>query len=317
MYNKNDLWYIVSINFKINHSPMRTTLMHRSFLILLLINGLFCYGQSKFEMEDIFSLQYASDIQLSPDGKKIVYRKMGFDIMEDKSMGALWMMNADGSNNQKLTSRDQNESSPIWSPKGDQIAFVSAGKNGSEIYIYWIDSGKFARITQLPKSPSSLTWSNDVKHLAFSMFVHSPPPVIAKIPQAPKGANWSKKPRITDRLKHEADGRGYLPPGFNHLFVVPATGGAVRQVTSGDFHHRGKISWSKDNRSLFSANRNADWEYDFRNSEIYRVSINDGNIQALTERDGPDALQVFLLTEKPWPISVLTIKRLIKTPSYT
>ena len=147
------------------------------------------------------------------------------------------------------------------------------------------------------------------------MFVPSPPPVIAKIPQAPKGAKWANKPRVTDRLKHEADGRGYLPPGFNHLFVVPATGGAVRQVTTGDFHHRGKISWSKDNRRLFfSANRNADWEYDFRNSEIYRVSINDGNIQALTERDGPDRSPSISPDGKPLPISVLTIKeRLIKT----
>ena len=236
---------------------MSSSFFQRMSFYLLILNSLICFSQTKFEMQDIFSLQYANEIQLSPDGKKIVYQKMGFDIMEDKSIGTLWIMNTDGSDDQKLTSRDQNESSPRWSPNGDQIAFVSAGENGAEIFLYWVNTGNFARITQLPKSPSSLTWSNDGQQLAFSMFLPSPPPVIAEIPQAPKGAKWAKKPRVTDRLKHEADGQGYLASGFNHLFVIPATGGAVRQVTTGDFHHRGKISWSKDNRSLFfSANRN-------------------------------------------------------------
>ena len=132
---------------------MSFSFLQRTSVYLLIFSSLLCFSQTKFEMQDIFSLQYANDIQLSPDGKKIVYQKMGFDIMEDKSVGALWMMNADGSNHQKLTSRDQSEFSPRWSPNGDQIAFVSAGKNGAEIYIYWVNSGKFARITQLPKPP--------------------------------------------------------------------------------------------------------------------------------------------------------------------
>jgi len=258
-------------------------------LIVLLISNLLT-AQEGFEMEDIFSLQYANDIQISPDGEHIVYRKMGYDIMDDKSTGGLWMMNADdGTEHQKLTTRYQSEFSPRWSPDGKRLAFVSQGKNGSEIFMYWCDSGKFARITQLPKSPSSLNWSNDGTQLAFSMFVPSPAPVIAKLPKKPKGAKWAPKPRITDRLNHESDGRGYIPPGFYHLFVMPANGGAVRQVTSGDYQHRGSISWSKDDSKLFfSANRNIDWEYDFRNSEVYAVDIDNGKMETLTERNGPD-----------------------------
>ena len=246
-------------------------------------------AQEAFEMEDIFSLQYANDIQISPDGEHIVYRRMGYDIMDDKSTGSLWIMNSDGSEHQKLTTRDQSESSPRWSPDGSKIAFVSQGKEGSEVFLYWINSGKFARITQLSKSPSSLAWSNDGSQLAFSMFIPSEAPIIAKLPKKPEGANWASKPRITDRLNHESDGRGYLPTGFYHLFVMPADGGAVRQVTSGYYNHRGRISWSKDDSKLyFSANRNENWEYDFRNSEVYAVNIEDAKIEALTERDGPD-----------------------------
>jgi Tol biopolymer transport system component len=181
---------------------------------------------------------------------------MGYDIMSDKNVGNLWILNTDGSNHQKLTIKDSNEYSPRWSPNGDRIAFVSQGKDGSEIFMYWTQTAKMARLTQLVESPSSITWSRDGLQIAFSMFVPEPPPVIATIPKSPKGAKWAKKPRITDRLKHESDGSGYIPTGFSHLFIMPSSGGLVQQVTSGNFHHRGAISWSNDNESIyFSANR--------------------------------------------------------------
>ncbi|HMB62715.1 MAG TPA: S9 family peptidase, partial [Eudoraea sp.] len=41
-------------------------------------------------------------------------------------------------------------------------------------------------------------------------------------------------------------------------------------------------------RIYFSANRNDDWEYDFRNSEIYSVATGTGEISMLTNRKGPD-----------------------------
>ena len=257
-------------------------------IFLIAIVGL--NAQEKFELEDIFALQYANDIQISPDGKQIVYRKMGYDIMSDKNVGNLWILNTDGSGHQKLTIKDADETSPRWSPSGDRIAFVSQGNKGSEIFIYWTQTAKMARMTQLPQNPSSLTWSPNGLQLAFSMFVPSLPPVIAKIPKSPKGAKWAKKPRITDRLNHESDGKGYIPTGFSHLFIMPSSGGLVKQVSSGNFHHRGSISWSKDSTTLyFSANRKPDWEYDFRNSEIYKINLNDGQILPLTERDGPDS----------------------------
>ena len=261
-------------------------------LFLLFIAGFsVCSQTSKksFSYLDLFDLQYVSDPQISPDGKSIVYRRMGFDIMDDRSKGNLWRISADGKDHEKLTSREGNESSARWSPGGDRIAFTASTDQGSEIYMYWTGSKQVARITQLPFNPSSLTWSNDGKFLAFSMHVPEDPPISAKIPPKPKGAKWADEPRMTDRLKHEADGRGYVKPGFNHIFVVPAVGGAVRQVSSGNFDHSGTLSWSPDDRSIyFSGNRNENWEYDYRNSEVYRLDLQTGEITALTDRKGPD-----------------------------
>ena len=121
------------------------------------------------------------------------------------------------------------------------------------------------------------------------MKVAAKPPVLVQMPAAPKGAN-GPKPRITDRLYHEADSRGYIPPGHTHIFMIAAEGSGAIQLTTGDFNHRGPISWSPDGTSIyFSANRSADWEYDFRNSEVYTLTISDKKITVLTDRQGPDS----------------------------
>src|SRR5690606_8029016 len=82
---------------------------------------------------------------------------------------------------------------------------------------------------------------------------------------------------------------GYVDPGFTHVFVLPADGGTPRQVTQGDFQHRSTPVWSHDGASLFVvSNRDAGWEYQAQDSEIYRVDVQTGRATALTDRDGPD-----------------------------
>ncbi|HKL17886.1 MAG TPA: S9 family peptidase [Halalkalibaculum sp.] len=268
--------------------------MYRKLLItslLFAITFLSVRAQDKvFSGMDVFELEWAADPQISPDGSQIVYRRRGMDKMTDRRTSSLWVINTDGTQHMKLTQREANESSARWSPDGNRIAFGSSAEgNGSEIFIYWTESGKMARITQLERSPGDISWSPDGSHLAFSMHVPESNPVLVKPPKKPKGAEWAEHPRVTKRLKHEADGVGYLEPGFSHLFVVPAEGGTARQVTSGDFHHDSKPVWTPDGKSLiFSANRHEDWEYNRRNSEIYSVSIADGEITSLTDRNGPD-----------------------------
>ena len=258
-------------------------------LCLALFLAITTTAQEVFQPLDVFELEYAGDPQISPDGSQIVYRRTGFDIMEDRSFGNLWLLSADGKVHQKLTPNDVSEGSARWSPSGDRLVYRSSSDKGSEIFVMWMDSGRTARLTQLEKSPSNLTWSPDGKRIAFTMKVDAKAPVIAQMPSKPKGAKWADAPRITDRLKHEADGAGYLKPGFTHIFVVPASGGTPRQLSSGDFNHGGSLSWTPDGKQLlFSANRNPDWEYDFRNSEVYALTVATGDIKALTSAAGPD-----------------------------
>ena len=258
------------------------------FSVLFISQG-FSQNKPVFSELDVFELEWASNPQISPDGKLVVYNRNGMDIMKDRRQSRLWIMNIDGSGHRKLTVFDKNEGGAQWSPDGKRLAFTTSTNQGSEIHVFWIESGRMARITSLDRSPRGLKWSPDGKHIAFTKLVPEAPPYLVKAPKKPKGAEWAKAPRVTNRVKHEADGAGYMEPGFGQIFVVPAEGGTSRQITRGKYQHNASPEWSKDGKKLFfAANRRDDWELNRRNSEIYSVEINTGNIQELTDRVGPD-----------------------------
>ena len=244
---------------------------------------------NRFGYMDVFQLEFASDPRISPDGAHAVYVRNSMDILEDRRRSELWIVSADGSDHRRLTSGTGNETSPRWSPDGTRVAYVSSADGSSQIFLRWMDSGQTAELTQLLESPSGITWSPDGTQVAFSMLVPEDPPSLAKLPEKPNGAQWADPPRLITRLKNRADGQGYLPHGYHHLFVLPSDGGTPRQITTGSFHHRSAPSWTPDGKCLvFSANRNEDWEYEFRNSELYKVCLPDAAVTALTDRNGPD-----------------------------
>tara|TARA_S200000501_G_scaffold186096_1_gene175010 strand:- start:5636 stop:7654 length:2019 start_codon:yes stop_codon:yes gene_type:complete len=263
---------------------------YKFFFTLLFICFSSANAQNIFENLDVFDLQYVRDPQISPDGTKIVYVRTEMDIMKDGRSSSLWIINSDGTHHQKLTSNSYSESNPVWSPDGNRISFISNSDdgNGTEIFVYWTDSRQYSSISQLDGSPRSLKWSRDGKNLAFIMFVPEKTLQLVSPPRKPKNAKWAEKPRITDRLKHEADGSGYMREGFSQLFYISSQGGKPKQVTSEKYNHY-SYDWMSDSDGfIFSSNYTENWEYDFRNSEIYSISIDGSNLNILTDRDGPD-----------------------------
>lgn len=246
---------------------------------------------SAFTGRDLFDLSSAADPRISPDGRRIAYVRRTGDIMTDRMVPSIWLVDvATGEQRPVATSGGANHS-PRWSPDGRRLAFVSTSEGGgSQLHVRWMDSGERAKITNLPDGPGSIAWSPDGRQIAYVMRVPDEGPSLGKAPAKPEGAEWAKPLEMIDKVTYRADGGGYLKPGFDHLFVVSATGGAPRQLTYGAFHHDGPLSWTPDGvKILFAANRSADWERDARDAEIYEIDVASGALKALTSRNGPDA----------------------------
>ena len=258
-------------------------------IFILVINLVSAQDKPSFSRMDVFELEWASDPQISPDGSQVVYARRGMDIMKDRRMSRLWLMSVDGTSHKKLTSNEVNESQARWSPDGQRIAYISSTDEGSELFVVWVASGSVAKLSQLDRSPRGLSWSPDGKFLSFSMLVPEKQAQLVAPPKKPKGAKWAEHPRVETRLKHERDGSGYMEPGFYHVFVIPSEGGSPRQISSGSYNHNGNVQWTKDGLNLIvNGNRRDDWEYDWRNSELYSINISSGSVKALTNRKGPD-----------------------------
>jgi dipeptidyl aminopeptidase/acylaminoacyl peptidase len=239
---------------------------------------------------DVFDLQWVADPEMSPDGRSIAYVRMSYDIKTDRPRGSVWLVGIDGKNARPLSSAPTN-GSPRWSPDGTRIAYLAHAADGSnQLFMYWTSSGATASISNFTESPASLAWSPDGRWLAFTMPVPAErKPLKVELPETPKNAHWAEPPKLIDRVVFRADGEGYLPNAFNQLFIMPADGGAARQLTHGDYDNDGPPAFTADGAAvLISANRRSDAEYDPLDSEVYRIDLADGSIRALTDRRGPD-----------------------------
>ncbi len=243
---------------------------------------------------DIFDLEWALNPQISPDGRQVLYTRLSMDIMKDRPVSHVWIIDADGGNHRPVLSGTASYSNVRWSPDGTRIAYVSsADSRGAELFVRWMDTGQTALLSNLPSSPGSISWSPDGKHLAFQMFVEDKPASLASPPARPEGAEWAAPVKVIDKYPYRADGPGYLDVGFNHLFVIPAEGGSPRQLTSGDHNHGGVLSWSPDSSMIaFSANRKDPIEDPFE-SEIWTVDVASGELTQRTDKNGPDTSPQF------------------------
>ena len=242
-----------------------------------------------FKPLDVFQLEWTSDPQISPDGRRVVFARQGYDIMKDAARSDLWIMNADGTGLRALKSGSARYGSPRWSPDGGRLLYVSNQGGSTQLWLRWMDTGQEAELTHLAEgSPGQITWSPDGAWVALTMFVKEAQPPLATMPAMPKGADWGPPWRVVDRLHYRQDEVGWLPRGHTHVFVLPAEGGTPRQLTFGDWDD-GSPAWSADGKSLFFvSNRHEDREYDPSNSEIYVVPVDGGEPHALTVRTGPD-----------------------------
>ena len=105
----------------------------------------------------------------SPDGRKIA-----FTSARD-GYNAIYVMNADGSEQRRLTRNKWADGFPAWSPDGHRIAFTSTRDGNAEIYVMSADGSDQRRLTRNPADDgvgylgwSSSAWSPDGREIAFA-----------------------------------------------------------------------------------------------------------------------------------------------------
>ncbi|MBQ4860391.1 S9 family peptidase [Pseudoalteromonas sp. MMG013] len=253
------------------------------------VSSAFCEA-SPLELDDVFDLEYANQVEFSEDGKVVYFVRNRMDIKTDKKVGNIWSIDVDTNELEPVTSGIHIDYDPQLSPDGKRLAFISTRDGNSQIYMKWLNSGAVAKVSNLTQSPSGITWTPDSKHLVFSQFVPAKARSPINLPGKPKSANWAKPPVFIDDVYYRSDGAGYSKPGFSHLFKMDANGGNAQQLTSGNFNHGGTVSFGKEGEVLyFSANRHKNHALKPNNSEVYALNMHTRVISSVTERVGPDS----------------------------
>lgn len=75
--------------------------------------------------------------------------------------GDVWVANRDGSNPHRLTSSPAEESSPVFSPDGTQIAFRANYENNTDAYVIPVSGGQPQRLTWHPGPDTPMGWTAD------------------------------------------------------------------------------------------------------------------------------------------------------------
>ena len=121
------------------------------------------------------------------------------------------------------------------SPDGSTIAFISTRENGAQIWLMDPNGGHQRRLTDISTGAGGIAWSPTGTHLLFASSVYAD----CKDDACNKARDEAKekdpcKAKVIDRLPYRVwnewkDGK------YSHVFSIPANGGAVKDLTPGEF----------------------------------------------------------------------------------
>lgn len=244
---------------------------------------------SHLNYRDVFNIEYAANPVVMPNGKSVVYERRSMDIMSDSLRRNLWTVSLNGAQHMPLLSDAKNHFSPVFSPDGTKMAYLSSKEGQIQVYIRDLASGLTTRVTNLEMSPSNLSFSPDGSQLAFSMFSPTSKKPLFSLGFKPDGAKWADQAHYIDDTLFQRDGAGMKRPGNMQMYVVPSIGGTPRKVTQDGFDFSSSIAWTKDgNHLIVSANTQEDREFDIYNSDIIKIDLKSLETTKLTAMTGPE-----------------------------
>ncbi len=131
----------------------------------------------KITIDDFFDIAMMKQVSFSPNGKEAIWVESRWDETLDKAQSDLWKVNTKTRQTQRLTFSNENEASPVWSPDGQYIYFLSkrtdshekAPLNGKNQVFRMTNSGTDLQpLTKETEGVNAFQLSRDGKNLYFT-----------------------------------------------------------------------------------------------------------------------------------------------------
>ena len=258
--------------------------------------------------DDLIKMHRVGEPQISPDGKWVAYTLTTPDMDANRNASNLWLVSTESGAPIQLT-QSGHDSSPVWSPDGKTLAFISSRAGDSQVYILSMDGGEAHAWTHLSTGADMVKWSPDGKTLAFtsSVYPDCKDDACNKLRDEEKEKN-KVKAHVAEHLlyrhwTHWSEGKR------GHLFVVPAPAAAdqaeashvPRDLTEGaDYDvppdERGgpeDINFSPDSKELCFTAVTDKMEATSTNGDLFLVPVTGGEPKRITTNPGFDGNPVY------------------------
>ena len=209
-------------------SKLSLTMLIFGLNLLISIDAYSAEGKRPITVEDLNLIKDVSEPQVSPDGLWVAYIISEVDVEADVNRSDIWLTSWDGSKTVQLTSTDQSEHTPRWSPDGRLLAFLSTGIDTDTADQVWLidpNVGKAQSVTSLANGVSDFDWGPDSQHIALISGV------------VPDGSNVEPAggPLVIDRMLFKRDGYGYFGKERSRVHLLDLKDLTVEQLTNGPF----------------------------------------------------------------------------------
>lgn len=241
--------------------------------------------RARFTVQDLLKIRRVADPQLSPDGQWVAYQITLPDVAANRSVTQIYLIATGGGEPKQLTNGAASASEPRWSPDGKALAFVTGG----QLWTMDANGADRKQVTNVSTGADGPLWSPDGKWIAFTSDVYPDCADDACNRARDEQADASKaKAHVATRLlyRHWTEWKG---DKRTHVFVVPASGGAARDLTPGDFDappfslgDPTDYAFSPDSKELAFARNTDKVEAASTNVDIFVVAVADGEPRRIT-----------------------------------